>query len=88
METTVEAIDHTINGNGQPGFVSEASAYISEQRGSWKTLKLLGGIFALIITLLLGWLTYRDAQRRTELLIPHAANVTAPQDATAIATKP
>ena len=39
---TLEKIDHTINGNGQPGLVEKVARLQERLDGTWKTLLIIG----------------------------------------------
>lgn len=41
---TLEKIDHTINGNGQPGLVEKVARLQERLDGTWKTLLIIGWI--------------------------------------------
>jgi len=41
---TLTKIDHTINGNGQPGLVEKVARLEERLQGTWKTLIILGWI--------------------------------------------
>jgi len=79
--TKVEAMEHLLNGNGQPGLVAEVRTFISEQRGMWKAVMAFG----VIITILLSILTIRDLVRKAETDPPqmHRSGVNSPQNANA-----
>ena len=57
---TLEKIDHTLNGNGQPGLVEKVVRLEERLQGTWKTLIILGwlanfavAVVAIIITIIL-----------------------------------
>lgn len=39
---SLEKIDHTLNGNGQPGIVEKVARLEERLQGTWKTLIILG----------------------------------------------
>lgn len=41
---SLEKIDHTLNGNGQPGIVEKVARLEERLNGTWKTLLILGWI--------------------------------------------
>lgn len=56
---TLEKIDHTLNGNGQPGLVEKVVRLEERLQGTWKTLIILGwlanfavAVVAIIITII------------------------------------
>ena len=55
----LEKIDHTLNGNGQPGLVEKVARLEERLQGTWKTLIILGwlanfavAVVAIIITII------------------------------------
>ena len=56
---SLEKIDHTLNGNGQPGIVEKVARLEERLQGTWKTLIILGwlanfavAVVAIIITII------------------------------------
>jgi hypothetical protein len=75
--TQIEALEHDYLGNGNQGFKADTTAALNvitttlaKMEGAWYTIRLVGGIFVVVATLLLGWLAYRDALRKSEVKPP------------------
>jgi hypothetical protein len=80
----VHGLDHNLNGNGQPGFIADVNVFIAELRGGWKLAKIIGAVVAALVVaigVMVGYLTYKDTQRKSSLHPPSVSIEHAPQDA-------